>query len=203
MRERVTMWMCRIAFLGMLLGLVMPASAVTTASVSAIPTVEQAVSTYDVGSMHVTSSRALTGSNAAATPVPFFDSVAGLVAAKGLATGTDEAVFWTGIRNGESTAATWVSQNSGATLETTMATRGVKLPPWDANNPVTVAAWRSASAEFAAGARGNIRVLQSDTVRLKSVWAEVEWPALKANPNVTSITAVNPETGVQTLLWKR
>lgn len=187
------------------IALVLPFAALATTMQAAIPvrTIDQPVYAYDATPVQGVPANVLTDSEAAGHPVPSLDPVAGLVAAKGLATGTDEAVFWTGIRNGESTAATWVSQNSGATLETTMATRGVKLPPWDANNPVTVAAWRSASAEFAAGARGNIRVLQSDTVRLKSVWAEVEWPALKANPNVTSITAVNPETGVQTLLWKR
>jgi hypothetical protein len=124
-------------------------------------------------------------------------------AARNLATGTDEAVFWTGIRNGDAAAAKWVSSNGGATLETTMAARGVKLPAWDASNPSVVAAWRNASAEFAAGARGNVRVLQGDVVRINSVWAEVEFPAIKGNLNVTSITAVNPETGTQTLLWSR
>ena len=120
-----------------------------------------------------------------------------------LATDTDEAVFWSGIRNGETAGAEFVSANGGATLETTLAARGVKLPVWDTGNPATVAAWRNASAEFAAGAKGNIRVLQSDAVRVNSVWAEVEFPALKANPNVNSITAVNPKTGEQILLWSR
>jgi RHS repeat-associated protein len=130
-------------------------------------------------------------------------NVADDVAVKTLATGTDEAVFWSGIRKGDIVAARWASVNSGATLESTMAARGGKLPPWDASNLASVAAWRNASTEFAAGARGNVRVLQADKVRLNSVWAEVEYPALKANPNVSSITAVNPETGEQILLWSR
>lgn len=48
---------------------------------------------------------------------------------------------------------------------------------------------------------GNVPVLQTDAVRVNSIWAEVEFPAL--NPNVTSRTAVNPETGIEVLLWSR
>jgi filamentous hemagglutinin len=84
-----------------------------------------------------------------------------------------------------------------------MAARGIKLPTWDVSNPASIAAWRQASSEFAAGASGNVRVLQGDAVGVKSVWAEVEFPALKANPNVTTITAVNPKTGEAVLLWSR
>jgi filamentous hemagglutinin len=124
-------------------------------------------------------------------------------AAARLATGADEAVFWTGIRGGNSTAAAWATKNGGATLETTLAQRGVQLPAWDPTSPASVAAWRNASAEFAAGASGTVRVLQTDAVRVNSVWAEVEFGALKANPNVTSIMAVNPETGMEVLLWAR
>lgn len=126
-----------------------------------------------------------------------------LLVGGGLATEANEAVFWSGIQGGDSTAAAWVGRNGGATLETIMAQRGITLPTWDANNPAAVSAWRSASADFAAGARGNVRVLQADAVRINSVWAEVEFPALRSNPNVTSITAVNPSTGAETILWSR
>jgi filamentous hemagglutinin len=89
------------------------------------------------------------------------------------------------------------------TLETTIAARGITLPAWDASNPDVVNAWRQASAAFARGAQGNVTVLQETGVRVNSVWAEVEYPALTANPNVTSITGVNPVTGDSTLLWSR
>ena len=131
-------------------------------------------------------------------------TVASCVATKTLATGTDEAVFWSGVGpGGDSTAAAWAAKNGGATLESTMAARGVKLPVWDGNNPASVAAWRQASADFASGASGNVRVLQGTSTRVDSVWASVEFPALKANPNVRSITAVNPTTGQQVVLWTR
>jgi hypothetical protein len=123
--------------------------------------------------------------------------------ANGLETAAGEAVFWSGVRNGAAVATRWVAQNGGSTLETRLAARGIKLPAFEPSNPASVAAWRQASRAFAAGARGNVRVLQTDAVRIHSTWAEVEFPALKANPNVKSITAVNPETGLENLLWAR
>ena len=44
-------------------------------------------------------------------------------------------------------------------------------------------------------------MLQGNSVRVNSVWAEVEYPALTSNPNVTSITAIDLETGGAFLLW--
>lgn len=48
----------------------------------------------------------------------------GGVATNSLATATDEAVFWSGIRGGDSAAASWAAKNGGATLESTLAERG-------------------------------------------------------------------------------
>jgi filamentous hemagglutinin len=84
-----------------------------------------------------------------------------------------------------------------------MAERGIQLPAWDAANPDVIMAWRAASRQFAEGAQGAVRVLQGESVRATSVWAEVEFPALQANPAVTSITAVDSVSGVEALLWAR
>ena len=130
--------------------------------------------------------------------------VATRCAAKGLATGADEALFWSGIgRDGAKRAANWAAQHGGATLESTLLSRGISLPVWDASNPAVVSAWRQASIEFAAGARGNVRVLQGDALRVvDSIWPD-EFRALQANPNVNSIRAINLETGLQVLLWAK
>jgi hypothetical protein len=126
------------------------------------------------------------------------------IAASTFAIGSDEAVFWSGIgRGGDATAASWAAKSGGATLESTMASRGIQLPAWDASNPSVVSAWRQASADFASGASGNVRVLQGVDVRVGSAWAQVEYPALVNNPNVTSITSINPSTGEQVVLWTR
>lgn len=126
-----------------------------------------------------------------------------IAANAGLSTQAGQAVFWSGIRGGDSAAASWAAKNGGTTLEQASSARGVSLPAFDSANPSSVAAWRQASAQFAQGARGDVTVLQGDAVRIKSVWAQVEHPALQANPAVTSITPVNPATGSQVLLWSR
>lgn len=112
-------------------------------------------------------------------------------------------LFWSGIgRGGADKAAAWVGQNGEATLETTPAARGIKLPVWDASNPASVAAWRQASKDFTAGASGNVRVLQGDALRLDAIWID-EFRALQTNPNVNSIMSLNPNTGADVLLWSR
>ena len=124
-------------------------------------------------------------------------------AAKELATGADEAVFWAGIgRGGAEKASEWAAQHGGSTLESILDSRGITLPVWNASNPATVAAWRQASIDFAAGARGNVRVLQGDVLRLDAIWRD-EFRALQANPNVNSVIMTNPNTGVEVLLWSR
>jgi RHS repeat-associated protein len=119
-----------------------------------------------------------------------------------LATTSDQAVFWSGIEGGADAAAGWAAENGGVTLETTLEQRGMSMPQFDRNNPESVRAWERASLEFARGAQGNITVLQGNDVSLISIWRK-EYQALKQNPNVTSITAVNPAAGYQTLLWLR
>ena len=120
-----------------------------------------------------------------------------------LATEEGEAIFWSGIsRGGEARAAEWATQHGGSTLETLLAKRGITMPPWDPTNPVSVAAWRKASLAFASGAKGKIRVLQGDSLRVDSIWKD-EFKALQNNPLVESIVSVNPDTGMELLLWSR
>ncbi len=120
-----------------------------------------------------------------------------------LATSADEAVFWSGIgRGGDKKALAWINNNGGATLESTLASRGVKLPAWNASDPSVVAAWQKASVDFANGAKGHVRVLQGDTLRVDAIFG-AEFRALQANPSVKSVISINPETGAEMLLWSR
>ena len=88
-----------------------------------------------------------------------------------------------------------------ARLRAGLEQRGVSLTAWDATNPAS--AWRRASADFASGASGTVRGLQQDALRINSVWTEVEYPALRANPSVTRIVSVDPRTGAEAVLWSR
>ena len=132
---------------------------------------------------------------------------AAAAAARRLGTQANQAVFWSGLGpSGEQIAKEWAEKNGGKTMEKIMEERGIKLPPWPTSGAVpeaTERAWRDASREFAQGASGNVRVLQADSVGVGRVWGKDEFPALINNPNVKSITAVDPRTGQEILLWKR
>lgn len=117
--------------------------------------------------------------------------------------GTIDPVFWSGIRGGDDAARHWTAEHGGITLEETVERLKVWLPRWNPSDPASVCAWRAASAEFATGAEGHVTVLQGEAVRVNSIWAQVEYPALRANPNITSITAVNPQTDSKVVLWSK
>ena len=122
------------------------------------------------------------------------------------ATGADEAVFWSGKTNGIGgldVACNIATRCGGTTLEQLMQTRGIALPVWDASNPSVVAAWKDVSRKFAAGASGDVKAVIGSTLRPGSVWETVELPALKENARVTSVTTVDPITGVETVIFKR
>lgn len=86
------------------------------------------------------------------------------------------------------------------TLEQTVSAKS--LPQFDRHDPSTVEAWRDASGSFARGASGNVRVLLGDSGP-GSIWNTVELPTLQSNPAVSSITAIDPVTGVPSMLWSR
>lgn len=73
---------CGLAVLAFMAALIAPA--ITTAPVFVLPTVDQAVSTYDTGLIPDGSDNGLSGlAKASIRPIAFFAKVAGLVAARG------------------------------------------------------------------------------------------------------------------------
>ncbi len=65
-----------------------------------------------------------------------------------------------------------------------------------------VQAWKNASLKFAQGAAGDVKAVIGKNMRPGNVWDTVELPALKANPNVRSITVVDPLSNVETVVFK-
>ena len=110
------------------------------------------------------------------------------------------AWFWSGVAESDATA--FAASRGGTTLEGMLASQGVATPAWDSSDAAIKAFWTNASRSFAENASGSVHVVQSAQVRLSpsTVWASIEWPALLANPNVTSIVAVDPSTGIETIL---
>lgn len=95
------------------------------------------------------------------------------------------------------------AQRGGVTLEQVMKQRGIKLPEWNASDPVAVKAWEDASAAYANGVSGEVRAVLGTSQRPGSIWETVELPRLKNNPNVTKITAIDPETGAERVIFTR
>jgi hypothetical protein len=124
----------------------------------------------------------------------------------GLQTEPGTAFFWSGRTRGsggKERAAEVATGKGGETLEMLIEKRGIKMPDWDDTNPESVKAWSDISREFAAGASGEVRAVLGENVRANSIWLREELPALKRNLNVTKITAIDPKTLVETVVFAR
>ena len=63
------------------------------------------------------------------------------------------------------------------------------MSPFAVGEPVSPEAIQRASTSFAQNASGNVHVFQSTAgAPTGGIWAQYEYPALMANPNVTRIT---------------
>jgi hypothetical protein len=102
--------------------------------------------------------------------------------------GAEGRVFWSGGDLAKNAAAHYARANGGSTLEMTAAGQAMEqriaTVGWEAARADTAAASRS----WAQGAAGEVSVIQAARgVSMQSMWRNVEYPALMANPNVTSI----------------
>ena len=98
-------------------------------------------------------------------------------------------VFWSGGRTAEQTAIGWAKANNGQTVYDTVSGQRALQQTAGMDAAQAESYWIDPSREFAQGAYGKVHVFQDgkQTVRLNSIWAQVEYPTLKGNPNVTSI----------------
>ncbi|MCR2762628.1 hypothetical protein NQ152_03805 [Microbacterium sp. zg.B48] len=120
-------------------------------------------------------------------------------------TDPDTAFYWSGrdangvgVGPGGSGIAENIATGSGGrTLEQTLAANGVDpLPVWNQKDPESVRFWEDASAAFAENASGQVRAVVGSDLRPGNIWQTVEIPRLVDNPNVTSISQLDPDTGI-------
>jgi len=120
-------------------------------------------------------------------------------------TAPDTAFYWSGRDangvgvgpDGSGIAENIASGNGGRTLEQTLAANGVDpLPVWNQRDPESVRFWEDASAAFAENASGQVRAVVGSDLRPGNIWQTVEIPRLVDNPNVTSISQLDPDTGI-------
>jgi len=120
-------------------------------------------------------------------------------------TAPDTAFYWSGRDangvgvgpDGSGIAENIASGNGGRTLEQTLAANGVDpLPVWNQKDPESVRFWEDASAAFAENASGQVRAVVGSDLRPGNIWQTVEIPRLVDNPKVTSISQLDPDTGL-------
>lgn len=56
---------------------------------------------------------------------------------------------------------------------------------------------------YAEQVSGEIRAVVGSELRPGNIWENIELPRLKANPNVTKITTIDPKTGVEKIIFER
>ncbi|MGX5773001.1 WXG100-like domain-containing protein [Microbacterium trichothecenolyticum] len=125
----------------------------------------------------------------------------------------DSQLFWTGRTEmpnptgrpyvGSSDLATGLAQGKGATtLELYLSENGIKMPRWS-DDPQVQAMWGEVSRKYAESAQGIVRVVLGRNIRPDAVWLQYEFDALKNNPNVSQIIAIDPATGGMRSLFER
>lgn len=123
-----------------------------------------------------------------------------------LATQPNTAFFWSGRTNGiggQDIAMQIALSRNGVTLESKIASENIVMPEWDLGNAASVQAWEEVSAAYANQVSGEIRAVVGQQLRPDNIWETIELPRLKANPNVTKITTIDPQTLLETVIFVR
>jgi len=123
-----------------------------------------------------------------------------------LKTDPDTAFFWSGRTDGiggMDVAKKIAKNKGGVTLESTIDDTNIVMPEWDFNTPSSVTAWEEASNVYAEQVSGEIRAVVGSELRPGNIWENIELPKLKANPNVTKVTTIDPKTGVEKIIFER
>lgn len=107
------------------------------------------------------------------------------------------------IKESTDYAREFAESNDCVTMEILMRNSGIDMPSFDLNDPDSVAAWTNSSKDYAEQASGDVTVVMSPPLREGNIFENVELPALKANPNVTSVTMINAQTNEKNEIFRR
>ena len=128
-----------------------------------------------------------------------------------LKTKPNEAIFFSNcsktdnngkpVKYSPDVAKEYAEGNKGVTME--MLLEGVDIPEWDFNASNSVSRWEGASRAYAEQASGDVRVIARMPLREGNIFEAVEFPTLKKNKNVTSVTLIDPDTGEGKEIFRR
>lgn len=125
----------------------------------------------------------------------------------------DGAYFWSG-RNGDGIgvgpelaggngAADTFAGTRGTTLEGLIDSNKISPPKWSPDDPMADKWWSEVSRTYAENARGEVHAVIGSNLRPGNIWENVELPRLMENSNVTRIIVVDPDTGVERIVFER
>jgi hypothetical protein len=126
----------------------------------------------------------------------------------------DGAFFWSG-RNadgigvgpesagGSGAADRFASSHNGTTLEGLIESNEVSPPKWSFDDPAADEWWSDVSRMYAGNVQGEVHAIVGSNLRPGNIWETVELPRLIENPNVTRIVVIDPDTGVETVIFER
>lgn len=125
----------------------------------------------------------------------------------------DEAIFFSNCasfkndgeyRRSVDVAKEYAETNKGTTMGMLLSDcDDGDMEEWDPHNSQSRSTWTDASRAFAEQASGDVRVIMRPPLRKGNIFETVEFPTLKKNQRVTSVVAINPDTGEMTVLFRR
>lgn len=139
--------------------------------------------------------------------LPSLDDLRGLTTSE-----PDKAYYWSGRDasgtgvgpDGSGIAERIAREADGTTLEISLEKNGLTpLPVWNDLDPESVRFWEDASAAYADNASGVVTAVVGSNLRPGNIWQTVEIPRLIENPNVTAIIQIDPDTGLETVIFQR
>lgn len=146
------------------------------------------------------------GTSGEAPPGTGFVGPYSLPAAELVTPPPDTAFFWSGRTSdglgigptsagGSGAADSFSASRSGTTLEGLLDRNSVIPPRWSFDDTAAQEWWSQVSGTYAENVRGEVHAVVGSNLRPGSIWETVELPRLLANPNVTKIVVIDPETG--------
>lgn len=131
---------------------------------------------------------------------------------RALKTEDSEAVFFSGcskrgkdgrkMSSGE-VAGSYAKENGLSTMGMKLEQSQDDIPEWDFDDADSVSSWEDLSRVYAEQASGDVRVIARPPLREGNIFETVEFPALKKNKKVRSVTMIDPDTGEKKEIFRR
>jgi hypothetical protein len=126
----------------------------------------------------------------------------------------DGAFFWSGrdaneigvgpvSAGGSGVSERLATMHNGTTLEGLIDQNQIAPPKWSFDDPDAERWWSEVSRTYASKVEGEVHAVVGSNLRPGNIWETVELPRLMDNPAVTRIVVIDPDTGLETVIFER